>query len=81
MTERNDMRYQIDGDDLCIRISLDVISQSVGSRATVLDHKALAVAVGRKLYDDLDDAIEHVVLSEDPSLSFPARRQRRRHEK
>jgi len=80
------VRYEIDGDDLCIRISVDAIAQQAMARAfgpmKVLDKIALAMAMGRELCDcedhsenfyinaPLDAAIVRVIESAHPSIEF-----------
>lgn len=78
------MRYQIDGDDLCIRIPLDAIAEQAEANAgvTVTDKHALALSVGRELCEcadvsedyylshTLDAALGRVIESADTSVKF-----------
>jgi hypothetical protein len=81
------MKYAVEGDDLCIRISLDAIEFQAGylsqGEVTVKDRIALAMSLGRELCDaedageephltrPLDMAMERVLESADPSLTYP----------
>jgi hypothetical protein len=78
------MRYQIDGEDLCIRIPLDAIAKQAEEYAgvKVVDKQALAMSVGRELCEcedagedyylnrTLDAALTRVVESDDPALKI-----------
>ena len=79
------MRYEVEGNDLCIRIPLDAIaSQTYWSNvvAAVKDKQALALSVGRELCECedmggdyylsrvLDDALVRVIESADKSLQY-----------
>jgi len=79
------LRYQIEGDDLCIRIPLDAIAENAAGGVygvKVKDKQALAMSVGRELCEcedmgeeyylsrTLDAALERVIESADKSLEF-----------
>ena len=80
------MKYDIEGDDLCIRIPLAALAEQAKANAfglfKVVDRAALARAVGRELCECedageeyyisrvLDAAIVRVIESADPSLEF-----------
>ena len=78
------MRYAVEGDDLCIRVSLDAIKSNAESLGPfkVRDRAALAMSVGRELCEcedadeqfylsrTLDGAVERVIESADPALDF-----------
>jgi hypothetical protein len=79
------VRYKVEGQDLCIRIPLDAIAELATDAkvvAAVKDKTALAMSLGRELCDcedaggdfylnrPLDDALERVIESADPSLAF-----------
>lgn len=77
--------YQIEGDDLCIRIPLDAIAElatDCDAVAKVKDKRALALSLGRELCEcedaggdyyinrPLDAALERVIEGADKSLEF-----------
>lgn len=78
------MRYQIEGDDLCIRIPLDALVANAEANAgvKVADKRALAMSVGRELCEcedagedyylshTLDAALGRVIESADTSVKF-----------
>lgn len=79
------MRYQIGGDDLCIRIPLDAIAENAGrclEVAAVKDKAALALALGREVCERedngeefflsrvLDAGLVRVIESADASLDY-----------
>ena len=63
------MRYAVEGDELCIRISLDAIAANANrnddpeaTKIKVLDNAALAMSVGRELCE-CEDAGEDYYLN------------------
>lgn len=80
------MRYAIEGEDLCIRVSLDAIAANAeaceGVSVKVKDKAALARSIGRELCEcedagedyylnrTLDAALDRVIESADPSLDI-----------
>lgn len=79
------MRYEVEGNDLCIRIPLDAIAENAKAYdvvAGVRDKSALAMSVGRELCEcenhaedyymngPLDDALARVVESADDALQY-----------
>ncbi len=79
------MRYEVDGADLCIRISITAIAQQAMAStivARVTSYRDLAMSVGRELCEcvtvgeefylsgPLDDALGRVIESADPSLQY-----------
>lgn len=79
------MRYQIEGDDLCIRIPLDAIAENAGRYlevAAVKDKAALALSLGREVCERedsgeefflsrvLDAGLVRVIESADASLDY-----------
>ena len=79
------MEYDVEGDNLCIRIPLDAIAANTYYStivAAVKDKRALALSVGRELCecDDtsgefhlsraLDDALVRVIESADKALQY-----------
>lgn len=79
-------RYEINGDDLCIRIPIDAIAEQAVARTfgplKVRDKAALALAMGRELCEQedhgenyyinkvLDAAIDRVIEGAEPCLEF-----------
>ena len=79
------MRYEVEGDDLCIRIPLSAIAANTYWSTAVVgvkDKQALALSVGRELCEcedtggdyylnrTLDDALVRVIESADASLQY-----------
>ncbi len=79
-------KYEVDGDDLCVRIPVDAIVEQAVLRAygpcRVLDKNALALAMGRELCEQedaaedlyinkvLDAAIVRVIEGAEPCIEF-----------
>lgn len=79
------MRYEIDGNDLCIRIPIDAIVELAKEASVVnkiIDAQKLALALGRELCEcenisgnfyinsTLDEALERVIESDDSSIQY-----------